>query len=69
MTASHDIPTPPREAVTPVGINHLVLNVHDIEASHTFWTELLGFKQVGELHARPDRPDPPKMRFYSALPG
>jgi catechol 2,3-dioxygenase len=25
----------------------------------------MGFKQVGELHARPDRPEPPKMRFYS----
>ena len=25
----------------------------------------MGFKQVGELHPRPDRPNPPKMRFYS----
>lgn len=65
MTQNHDLPTDPREAVTPVGINHLVLNVRDIEASHQFWTEILGFVQVGELHARPDRPNPPKMRFYS----
>jgi catechol-2,3-dioxygenase len=65
MTQSNDITTPPREAVTPVGINHLVLNVRDIEESHTFWTEIMGFKQVGELHPRPDRPNPPKMRFYS----
>jgi catechol-2,3-dioxygenase len=57
--------TPPREAVTPVGINHMVLNVRDIEESHRFWTEIMGFKQVGELHPRPDRPEPPKMRFYS----
>jgi catechol-2,3-dioxygenase len=57
--------TPPREAVTPAGINHLVLNVRDIEESHAFWTEIMGFKQVGELHPRPDRPAPPKMRFYS----
>src|SRR6201984_3946559 len=55
------------EAVSPSGINHLVLNVRDIEESHRFWTEIVGFKQVGELHPRPDRPTPPKMRFYSAI--
>lgn len=65
MATRQDIPTPPREAVTPTGINHVVLNVRNIEASHAFWTDILGFKQVGELHARPDRPNPPKMRFYS----
>ena len=51
--------------VTPRGINHLVLNVRDIEESHTFWTEIVGFRQVGQLTPRPDRPNPPKMRFYS----
>jgi catechol 2,3-dioxygenase len=51
--------------VTPVGINHLVLNVRDMEESHRFWTEMLGFKQVGEIKPRPDRPNPVKMRFYS----
>jgi catechol-2,3-dioxygenase len=65
MTQSNDSAAPPREAVTPVGINHLVLNVRDLEESHAFWTEIMGFKQVGELHPRPDRPNPPKMRFYS----
>jgi catechol 2,3-dioxygenase len=65
MAQSNDITTPPREAVTPVGINHLVLNVRDLEESHAFWTEIMGFKQVGELRPRPDRPNPPKMRFYS----
>jgi len=49
----------------PSGINHLVLNVRDIEESHEFWTEILGFTQVGEIHATEKRPDPPKMRFYS----
>ena len=58
---------PPAEAVSPSGINHLVLNVRDIEESHKFWTEIVGFKQVGELHPRADRPTPPKMRFYSAV--
>ena len=56
----------PAQAVTPSGINHLVLNVRDIEESHRFWTEIVGLKQVGELHPRSDRPNPPKMRFYSA---
>jgi catechol 2,3-dioxygenase len=65
MTQSNDSAAPPREAVTPVGINHLVLNVRDLEESHAFWTEIMGFKQVGELDPRPDRPNPPKMRFYS----
>jgi catechol 2,3-dioxygenase len=51
--------------VTPSGINHLVLNVRDIEESHRFWTEIVGLTQVGELRPRPDRPNPPRMRFYS----
>lgn len=49
----------------PVAINHVVLNVRDIEESHRFWTELIGFKHVGTVKPRPDRPNPPKMRFYS----
>jgi catechol 2,3-dioxygenase len=55
----------PAQAVTPRGINHLVLNVRDLEESHRFWTEILGFRQVGELKPTPQRPNPPKMRFYS----
>ncbi len=53
-------PTPPTEALTPVGLNHLVINVRDIEESHRFWTEMLGFKQVGVSRRRGG-----KMRFYS----
>jgi catechol 2,3-dioxygenase len=56
----------PRQAVAPAGLNHLVLNVRDLEESHRFWTELMGFKQVGVLREAPDRPNPPNMRFYSA---
>jgi catechol 2,3-dioxygenase len=51
--------------VTPAGLNHLVLNVRDLEESHRFWTEIIGFRQVGELKTTPQRPNPPKMRFYS----
>jgi len=53
------------KAVTPVGLNHLVLNVRDLEESHKFWTEIVGFTQVGELKPSSTRPNPPKMRFYS----
>jgi catechol 2,3-dioxygenase len=51
--------------VTPSGLNHLVLNVRDLEESHKFWTEIIGFQQVGELKKTEARPNPPKMRFYS----
>jgi catechol 2,3-dioxygenase len=61
-----DIATP-AEAVSPSGINHLVLNVRDIEESHKFWTEIVGLKQVATLRQKPDRPTMQKMRFYSAV--
>ena len=51
--------------VTPRGVNHLVLNVRDIEESHTFWTEVVGLELVGQLTPTETRPNPPKMRFYS----
>ena len=50
---------------TPVGVNHVVLNVCDIEESHKFWTEVIGLKQVGALRPRADMGDMPPMRFYS----
>ena len=43
-------------------INHLVLQVRDIEASHRFYTEVLGFTQCGTLDT-PLAPDA-VMRFY-----
>ncbi len=49
-------------AITPRGINHLVLNVRDLEVSHKFWTEIIGFRHVAELKDRPF-----KMRFYSGV--
>jgi catechol 2,3-dioxygenase len=52
------VPTAPAEAVTPAGINHLVINVRDMDESHRFWTEILGFKEVGRSSRR-------NMRFYS----
>ena len=60
MTA---VPDTEFEAQTPCGLNHIVLNVRDIEESHRFWTELLGFRLVG-TSLRPD-PGKPPMRFYS----
>ena len=35
-----------------------MINVRDMEESHKFWTEVLGFKQVGQSSRR-------NMRFYS----
>ena len=53
------------DIAAPVGVNHVVLNVHDIEESHRFWTEVIGLKQVGSLRSRPEMGDLPVMRFYS----
>jgi catechol 2,3-dioxygenase len=55
---SNIVPTAPTEALTPRGLNHLVINVRNMEESHRFWTEILGFKQVGQSKRR-------NMRFYS----
>ena len=33
----------PGAPVTPTGLNHLVLNVRDLEESHRFWTEIPRF--------------------------
>jgi catechol 2,3-dioxygenase len=43
-------------------LQHLVLNVRDIEASHRFYTEALGFEQSGTFEAPGGRPI--DMRFY-----
>jgi catechol 2,3-dioxygenase len=53
----------PTRAQRPAGVNHLVLNVADIERSHRFWTELMGFELVGTVDAGAE------MRFYRAGPG
>ena len=61
-TSAQTVPSAPTAAVAPRGVNHLVLNVRDIEVSHKFWTEIMGFKCVAELKNRPW-----KMRFYSGV--
>jgi catechol-2,3-dioxygenase len=48
----------------PKGVNHLVLNVRDIEASHRFYTEVLGFEQCGTLGDH----IPMTMQFYRSAP-
>ena len=55
------------QPVAPRGVNHLVLNVRDIDESHRFWCDLLGFRQVGNLTAGPDGRERPTMRFYSGV--
>lgn len=59
-----DMNTPDR-AEAPMAVNHVVLNVRDMEESHRFWTEIIGFRHVGTAKPRPDRPVAPNMRFYS----
>lgn len=61
-TSASSSPTRPS---TGAAINHLVLNVRDIDASHRFYTEVMGFEQCGELDA--SRPN--KMRFYRGQAG
>jgi catechol-2,3-dioxygenase len=56
----------PERAVTSIGVNHLVLNVRDIEESHKFWTEIVGMQQVGALQPGTQERPRPVMRFYSA---
>jgi len=60
------VPVPPVQAQPPRGVNHLVLNVRNLETSHRFWTEIMGFRCVAELRPIPGRARP-KMRFYSGL--
>jgi len=55
-----------QSAQTPRGINHVVLNVTNLEVSHRFWTEVMGFRCVAALKQEPGRPRP-KMRFYSGI--
>jgi catechol 2,3-dioxygenase len=59
-------PAAPAQAVTPRGINHVVLNVRNLEVSHRFWTEIMGFRCVAALKPIPGRVRP-KMRFYSGV--
>src|SRR5262245_29427941 len=66
MSDSEETTTAPAAAVAPRGVNHVVFNVRDIEVSHRFWTEMLGFRCVGQIKPRPGRP-PVKMRFYSGV--
>src|SRR5271165_3785427 len=59
-----DINVPDR-AEAPMALNHVVLNVRDMEESHRFWTEIIGFRHVATAKPRPDRPVAPNMRLYS----
>ncbi len=65
MTTEQQQTTQASEATGPVqpdGVSHLVLNVRDLERAHRFWTEIVGFKQVGEIGRI-------KMRFYAGSGG
>ena len=51
--------------VRPSGLNHLVINVRNMEETHRFWTEMLGFQQVGSFGAGDPAGLQRKMQFYS----
>ncbi|MGH6709835.1 MAG: VOC family protein [Bradyrhizobium sp.] len=53
------------EPAVPVGVNHIVLNVRNMDESHQFWTEAVGLRLVGEFRQRPGGQPSPRMRFYS----
>jgi catechol 2,3-dioxygenase len=55
----------PSGSKTPIGVNHVVLNVRDMDESHRFWTDVVGLKMVGALRPREDMGNLPRMRFYS----
>jgi catechol 2,3-dioxygenase len=57
----------PKAALTPKGINHLVLNVRNMEESHHFWSDMLGFKMVGKLNPPSDGSPGMNMQFYSGV--
>jgi catechol 2,3-dioxygenase len=54
-----------KRAVAPVGLNHLVLHVCNLEDSHAFWTDIVGLTLVGEFRKSAAFPNSPRMRFYS----
>ncbi len=45
VTAFNDVPD---RAETPVGLNHVVLNVRNMAESHRFWTEIIGLSRLGK---------------------
>ena len=58
--AGADAPAP-----GPVGLNHIVLNVRDLDRAHAFWTDVMGFRHVAELDPSRER----RMRFYAGRGG
>jgi catechol 2,3-dioxygenase len=62
MSSTHS--SPPSQPTRPSrpSVNHLVIAVRDIEASHRFYCDVLGFEQCGTLKT-PFEPNP-VMRFY-----
>jgi len=57
------------DVAVPAGVNHVVLNVRDIEVSHKFWTEIIGLRHVGTWRPRPELESLRVMRFYSGSRG
>lgn len=50
--------------IPPLGLSHLVITVREMDESHRFWADIVGFRQVGERRPTAEEPDVPYMRFY-----
>lgn len=48
----------------PLGLSHLVINVRNMEESHKFWTEVVGFRLVSIRRPTNGETDVLNMRFY-----
>jgi catechol 2,3-dioxygenase len=56
----------PSQAIQPDSINHLVLNVSDLDRSHAFWSDIVGFKEVVSI---PTETGEARARFYRGKDG
>ncbi|MGH7042750.1 MAG: VOC family protein [Acetobacteraceae bacterium] len=61
------VPPVPDRAVIPTGLNHVVINVRNLEESHRFWADLIGLRPVGEVPAGLGGVRRGRIRFYSGL--
>jgi catechol 2,3-dioxygenase len=48
----------------PLGLQHLVLMVRDIDEANRFWTHVVGMTKVGEMRPTVEEPNRLTMNFY-----
>jgi catechol 2,3-dioxygenase-like lactoylglutathione lyase family enzyme len=65
-TTQHESIQVPTKAIQPDALNHLVLNVTDLERSHAFWSGIVGFEEVVNMK---DENGHVRSRFYRGADG